>query len=176
MKWFYYLHTWALIGQDLFLNLTDNEKSLEKRIVQGLEIDAMPADDLFSLSPFFYASEKLKAKFELHDFSGVTFAKVSKIRKGGNFLANFPNAKLPPHYWQLQIVGEPGVDDFSTWSSGYLIVSESALRFLRNNNVTHAEEDLIEIPFDQYFGSARKYFWMEEKVREYFIRMDSKKK
>ena len=68
-----------------------------------------------------------------------------------------------------------GVDDFSIWDDKYLIVSDKGLKFLRDNYVTHAEADLIDCPFNDYFDSSRKFFWMAENVRAYFIKMEQQK-
>ena len=106
----------------------------------------------------------------------MSFDKIEKISKGPNFIDNFPDAQLPFFYWRLNISDHLGENDFAIWKGLYLVVSEKALECLRDNHVTHAEADEIRIPFDDYFTSSQKYFWMSENARKYFIEMEQKKK
>ena len=164
MKQYFYLHIWTING------LNSDVDHL------GLKIDSWPEDDIFSISPYFFSTERLRAILQKAGFAELSFIKIQHISKGSNFKSNYPDAKLPPFYWQIKSTGTAGVDDFSIWDDKYLIVSDKALKCLRDNHVSHAEADLIDIPFHDYFDSSRKYFWMAENVKAYFIQKDRQKK
>lgn len=170
---FFYLHTWSMTGfDDQTINENKDTQTVENI---GIMIDFWPADDLFSIAPLFFVTERLRSILKSKKFPELEFKKITRIVRGSNFVANFPDAELPDWYWEIKINGNIGVDDFSVWQNSFLIVSERALHLLRDNHVTHAEADLIEIPFENYFNSSKKYFWMPDNMKHYFEKMDAKK-
>ncbi|MBK8968878.1 MAG: hypothetical protein R3D58_12950 [Saprospiraceae bacterium] len=174
MKEFHYLHVWGITGFDQKTQYEAGELVNKEDV--GLEIDFWPSDDLFYFPPLFFCTERLRAKLLNKGFQKLAFHKVSRIEKGGNFKSNFPDVELPPYYWEIRFDGIVGTDDFALWENTFLVVSDTALNFLRDNHVTHAESDLITSEFDQYFNSSKKFFWMNAKVRDYFIKMEQAKK
>jgi hypothetical protein len=110
-------------------------------------------------------------------FSGLKFSKIERLQKGGGFLEKYPYAELPPFYWLMEVESEAYTNDFGIFDLYEMVISQTALNFLRDNHVTHAESDEITVPLEEYFNSPRKYFWMkDERVRQYFIDMDKRKK
>jgi hypothetical protein len=166
MKNFYHLHVQALIGFD---RDTINFSPIVLENV-GLEIDSWPSDDIFAITPLFFVTERLRSIFVYEKFTGLRFDKVDRITQGANFLDNYPNTQLPPYYWQLTVDGNCMEDDFSLWQGIYPIVSERCLECLRHNHVTRAESDLIDEPVEAYFSGVRKYFWMSENAKAYFMK------
>lgn len=164
MKQYFYLHIWSI---DL-LELNGDDL--------GLKIDTWPEDDLFCVYPYFFCTERLRSILQRAEFKELSFTKVQRISKGSNFEDMYPSTELPPFYWQIKFSGIAGVDDFSIWDDKYLIVSDKVLKCLRDNHVSHAEADLIDVPFKEYFDSSRKFFWMAENVRAYFIKMEQRKR
>lgn len=174
MKNFHYLHVWAITGFDEKTLYKEGQPINKEGI--GIEIDFWPSDDLFCFPPLFFCTERLRAILLNKGFHKLGFHKIDRIAKGANFLGNFPDADLPPYYWEICFTGVIGVDDFALWDNNFLVVSDTALKCLRDNHVTHAESDLITIEFEQYFNSSRKFFWMADSFKEYFIKMEHKKK
>jgi hypothetical protein len=174
-KKYYYLHVWAIIGFDSDTKFDEQAKSAYNL---GLLIDSPTKDDLFCVGGnTYFVTEALKLKIEASLLSGVAFDKVSRIRKGCNLADQNPTLELPPHYWNIKCSDMSGLNDFAQWDRTYMIVSEVALDILRSNNVVHAEADEITVPLAEYFDSPRKYFWMkEERMRQYFVDMDERKK
>ncbi|MFZ5970714.1 MAG: hypothetical protein ACOYXA_03905 [Bacteroidota bacterium] len=156
---YYYLHVWA--GSELDKETEVIDRSVHPFIVDnvGLEIDYWPADDLFATFPIFLVTEKLRAKLIYEKFEDLEFRKILRMSKGLNFQDNYPDAEIPK-YWWLIVNGKAGVDDFGLWNRMYLVVSEKALEFLRDNQVTHAESQEITGSLDEYFQSDKKNFWM----------------
>lgn len=156
----YYLHIWS--GGELSnAAIIADKKTTSPFILSdvGLEIDEWPADDFFQAWPEYFVSERLKAKLIYWQFTGITFSKVEIITKGGNFQSNYPKENLP-EYWWARIEGAPGKDDFGLWKRLYLVVSEKALLFLKDNHVTHAESIEIVDEIDEFFQSDKHKFWM----------------
>ncbi len=156
---YYYLHIWS--SGDL-----DRETQLDKsthppRVSNpGIEIDSWPADDLFYSFPVFIVTDRLRANLVYWGYDKISFVKIERVSKGLNFLENFPNTDLPK-LWLLKFDGIPMKCDISIWQGKYLVVSENALHFLRDNHVTHAEYDLILGDIDDYFNDGKHKFWMK---------------
>lgn len=164
MKKFYYLHIWSVQGFDSSCTEFDNSVHPPKIGNVGLEIDFWPADDFFEVGPAFFITERLRSFFVFRAkiFEKISFRKTISIKKGLNFEALYPDAELPHYYWKVNIEGKAGTDDFGLWDNRpYLVVSQRGLDFLRYNNVTHAEADLIDVDIDDYFQSDRKNFWLK---------------
>lgn len=174
MKEFHYLHVWGITGFDPKTQYEAGQLVNKEDV--GVEIDFWPSDDLFCFPPLFFCTERLRAILLNKGFHKLSFHKIERIQKGANFLDNFPDADLPPYYWEVRFNGEVGIDDFALWDNNFLVVSDTALECLRDNHVTHAESDLIKIEFEKYFNSHRKFFWMTDSFKEYFIRMEQMKK
>lgn len=87
-----------------------------------------------------------------------TAGKLARIESGSNFRSNYPDAELPT-YWWMKVNGQAGMDDFGLWNRMYLVVSEKALTFLRDNHVAHAEaQELLEAWMNIF--NHKKNFWM----------------
>ncbi|GEM_PF-1892215 len=159
MKKYYYLHIWT--GGEIDSNSIIADRSTHPYILTkvGLEIDEWPADDLFAAWPEYFASERLCAKLAYWGYTGLTFDRVEKITIGKNFEANYPKIELLSYYW-LKVKGIAGQDDFGLWKRLYLIVSEKALDFLRDNHVIHAEAKEITVGIDEFFQLDEHKFWM----------------
>jgi hypothetical protein len=170
----YYLHLWASGEFDAETKIIDRNIHPPKIADLGLELSNWPEDDLFQTWPAYFASNRLCAKIENSNLTGAKCLPVNRIKGDFNFNALYPDFS-PDRYFQLEFGDQVGKDDFALYKQLYLIVSEQALVFLRNNHVTHAESDLINGTFDEYFTSEKKYFWMTERGKAYFIAMDKKK-
>lgn len=155
---YYYLHLLSCFDLD---EITSIDHSEYPPIIAniGLEIDWWPVDDLVECFFCHIVVDSLKKLLQNELFNALVFYKIDRVARGCNFLYNYPNATLP-QYWHLEIQGTSGIDDFGLWEGKYLVVSEKALDFLRVNNVTNAESDLIEGNIDEYFRSDRKDFWL----------------
>ncbi len=125
----------------------------------GIEMSDWPEDDLFQTWPVFFMSNRLCAKTKHGRYSGIDFQPVHRIHGDYNFSAFYPGFEFD-QYFLLNISDKVGRDDFALYKRMYLVVSEKALAFLRSNHVVRAEADEIDMPFDKYFGSDRKDFWL----------------
>lgn len=165
MKRFYYLNVVACNEFDDQTEIID--KSVRPFVFAnvGLVIDIWPWDDLFTSWPEFFASYRLGVLINYWKFSGVKTTLVERISIGANFRDNYPE-RSPDRYFWMNIDGEVGQDDFALYNRGYMVVSEKALIFLRDNHVIHAEADEITVPFDEYFNSNRKDFWLDLKRKK----------
>jgi len=159
---YFYLHIWSILGFDSTVTKV-LDSSIHPPLMGeiGLEIDFLPSDDLFQVWPIFIATEELvlKLKNEQKISNCIEFHQINKVRKGQNLMAIYPNIKIPDLYWHFEFNGTAGVDHFGLWERMHLVVSEEALELLRNNNVNHAECDLIEGKIEHYFQSEKKDFW-----------------
>jgi hypothetical protein len=165
---FYYLAIWSALELDHSVTKILDSSVHPPMIGQvGLEIDFWPADDLFQVWPIFFVTERLRSilKSKSKFAEKIEFSKTVSVKKGQNFVALYPDSVLPDFYWKIDISGIPGVDDFGLWNRMCLVVSEKALKLLRNNHVTHAEADLIEGDIDGYFQSDRKNFWLKKDLK-----------
>ena len=160
MSTFFYLRVWSSGEIDSQTIVTDRSVHPFSISDVGLELSDWPADDLFQSWPAFFASCRLSSKIIHGKYTGIDFQQVSRINPDFNFKAFYPGFNTDQYLW-LNINGELGKDDFALFNRMYLVVSEKALEFLRDNHVTHAESDEITIPFIEYFNSDRKNFWME---------------
>lgn len=98
-------------------------------------------DDLMKTSPVFYVTEKLKKSLESSKLSGILNFEKIEITKSENFEELYPNQKLPD-FFLFRINGTARQDDFGV-EAGKLIVSEKALAFLKDFNLSETEiEDL----------------------------------
>lgn len=174
MKDYYYLHIWALSGVDNF-TLSSVLTTVEGSFEPSITFDAWPEDDLFSLGTMFFVTERLRSKLDNKKLSGIEFQKISNLTQGSNFQDQYPNAELPPFVWLVKVVGKENLNDFFLWDQKYLVVSAEALKVLRQNHVMNAEADQIKNGSDDYFSSEKKYFWMSDSFRNYFVMMEKKK-
>jgi hypothetical protein len=156
----YYLHVCSSGEIDPQTKVVD--KSIHPIVLDdvGLELSDWPADDLFQTWPIFFTTSRLAAKIAHEKFSSIDLHKVGRVVADFNFKAFYPDFN-PGEYYQLNIKGEIGKDDFALYNRMYLVVSEKALGFLRDNHVIHADADEITVPYDEYFNSERKNFWLE---------------
>lgn len=171
MEKYYYLHVWGVLGFDSKTQIVDRDS---KPIILdniGLEIDYWPPDDLFSVSPLLFVTERLKSIIVNKKITGGAFDRVTRISQGANFRDNYPDTQLPSHYWKMTVSGQFGQNDMILWEHEFLLVSKKALECFRANHVTHAEADDVNIPVVEYFKSDRKYFWMSENAKNYFLKM-----
>ena len=159
MKNFFYLHIWTEGETDSQTNVLDNKVHPIKLGNIGLEINDWYKDDLFRTFPLFICTERLKNLLTYEEFKSVDLTLIHRVNPGLDFSDNYPNAELG-RFWLMEFTGECGKDDFALWKGLYLVVSEKALHFLRDNGVTHAESDEIVEDFESYFSSEKKNFWM----------------
>ena len=155
---YYYLHVWTSNELDERTKIVD--RNVHPVIIDdvGLELHDWPADDLFCSFPAFFTSDRLKSKIVYAKFTGIEFSLIKRVCGSLNFKANYPKDILP-NYFLAKINGQPGKDDFGLWKKLYLVVSEKALIFLRDNHVTHAQSCKIEIKLDEFFKSEILNFW-----------------
>ena len=156
----YYLHIWSTGETDKQTIFVDRTVHPPLVTDVGLEVDAWPADDLFYSFPVFIVSERLKSLLQHWGYTNLVFHEVKRLSQGLNFADNYPDTNLP-RYWHMEVNGTIGADDFALWENTYFIVSEKALAFLRDNHVTHAEADMIDVPIEEYFTQKRQCFWIQ---------------
>jgi hypothetical protein len=157
-KKYYYLHLWTAGDFD---ELTEFDRTTQPFGISniGLVLDIYPADDLFNSYPTIFLSDRLKSLLVFEKFDSLKFTEILRIGKGYNFLANYPDATLDK-YWQVEFLGTPCVDDFGIFNNFYLIVSDKALTFLKQNRVTNAEAREIEEDLNTFFKLKKDRFWM----------------
>lgn len=126
----------------------------------GLVLNDWPEDDLFQSYSEFFVTNRLASKLVYWQLTGFELEEI-RVNIEPGFTTRYEGFK-PDKYFHFKITGQPEKDDFFLWNRSYLIVSEKALVFLRNNHVIYAKADEIQVPLHDYFNSEKMYFWMED--------------
>jgi len=129
-------------------NNTVMDVSVHPPLVSKLhyELDAWLGDDLIQSFPCYLVTERLKKHIENASLAGVSFAPV-ELELSANFKELHPSKTVPDFVW-LNIFGKAGRDDFAVASDGRLVVSEPALKLLKNMTLKHCKiQDLKMITF-----------------------------
>jgi hypothetical protein len=103
--------------------------------------DGWLGDVLLESFPSFIVTENAKNKLVEGGATGVRFDRV-EVTTSDLFEEIYPGRKLPKFAW-LQVIGQPGKDDFGVAADHRLVMSERALDMLKRLQLSHA---LIE-PF-----------------------------
>ena len=121
------------------------DRSSGKMVVRKLhyEFDGWLGDELLESCPCFIVTEGAKKKLQSIGATGIKFDKV-EVTTSGFFQDVHPNRQLPKFAW-LQIVGEPGRDDFGIAQDLRLVISERALEVLRGLGISNA----LVTPFEE---------------------------
>lgn len=124
------------------------------------EFESCPDDDLVGTFPVFLVSERLATALRTSGLSGFEVERA-EISGSDIFHELHPKRKPPLFHW-LKVSDKPNAQDFGQTSSGDLIVSESALRKLREFSIENAEvfeSDSVPSPRDylnQLMSEARR--------------------
>ena len=127
----------------------------------GLELYDWPDDDLFQSWSEFFVTNRLASKLSCSGLTGFNLSPVARISKNFGFENMYPDFDTDKYYY-LKLNRNTGQTDLSLWNNSDLVVSSKALSFLRKNNVSHAESDMIVPSIEAYFNSDKMYFWMED--------------
>lgn len=98
--------------------------------------DGWLGDVLLETFPCFIVTELAKQKLQAGQLTGARFDEV-EVTISEQFQELYPTRQLPQFVW-LKVEGTTGQDDFGTAPDGRLVVSEGALRLLRELGISHA--------------------------------------
>lgn len=128
----------------------------------GLILDDWPNDDLFqTMDGHFFITNRLACKLIKSELTGFNIKKVDRVISGPMWRTKYPDFNLD-NYYKLTTSGEIGKVDLFFFEDSYLVASERALSFLRENHVIYAPYNLIDGTFESYFHSDKILFWMSE--------------
>ena len=109
-----------------------------------INIEDWLGDDLLTCHPVFLVTEQLKSKLEKTTLSGFAFADIKQSFDeyfNDNFHLKIP---IPEFYW-LKINGQESKDDLFINQDKNLMVSETCLKFLKENaKLEYCEIDSLE--------------------------------
>lgn len=98
-------------------------------------------DELLEAIAAFIVTERVAERLYRAGLSGFRIAEVEvSLSPTGEELMNFDEL---PSFWWLQVTGTPESDDFGISSDSYLVVSEKALKMLREGNIDNCLVDEI---------------------------------
>jgi hypothetical protein len=106
------------------------------------EFDGWLGDELLESTPCFIVTERMLTNLQQARLTGFNVHELL-VSKSDQFDELHPDRTLPPFVW-LEIVGEPGADDFGISPDGRLVVSDRALTVLREIGIANAGVE----PFD----------------------------
>lgn len=134
----------------------DEQSYASKFTELSLYLNHWPDDDLFQTNEIFFVTKRLANKLlERGDLTGFILSNPITA-KPDLIWAQKNNGFDTDQYCRLTITGNDAATDFVLYNHIHLIVSEKALAFLNANHVIYSiRTDLIDIPWDQYFHSAR---------------------
>jgi hypothetical protein len=101
------------------------------------EFEGWSGDELLASFPCFIVTKEMGAKLVDAGLSGFELAEV-EISKSGLFLALHPKRDLPAFQW-LRVLGDAGAADFGVTEGYDLVVSNGALRILREGRLAHCD-------------------------------------
>jgi hypothetical protein len=101
------------------------------------EFDGWLGDALLERFPCFIITQAGRSKLESAAVTGVKFEPV-KVSTSEEWRDFYPSKELPSFAW-MQVGGNPGRDDFGVGEKFRLVVSDRALRLLRELGIAHAK-------------------------------------
>ncbi len=105
-------------------------------------------DELLEAIAAFIVTERVAEWLHHAGLSGFRIAEVEvSLSPTGEELMSFDKELMNfdelPNFWWLQVTGTPENDDFGISSDSYLVVSEKALKVLREGNIDNCLVDEI---------------------------------
>lgn len=121
------------LGQNTVIN-----RNVHPPIVSKLHyhFDGWLGNLLLESFPCFIVTESARQKIQSAGFTGIEFDQV-EITKSEQFQELYPNRQLPEFVW-LKVNGKPGQHDFGIAPDARLVVSERALKVLRELGISQA--------------------------------------
>jgi len=115
--------------------------------------DGWLGDEILESCPCYIVTQSLANSIRQADFTGVRFENV-EVSKSDLFLEVHPHLELPKFYWlipegKVELENEKKVHkwsghDFCIDEKDYLVVSEKALRVLKQHQFKHCEVKEVE--------------------------------
>jgi hypothetical protein len=138
-----------LIDPEVLVGLGDETvfgSNNEEVLSLHMNIEDWLGDDLLTCHPVFFVTEQLKTKLEKTNLSGFIFANM-KQSFDDNFDDNF-QLKIPvPNFYWLQINGQANNDDFIINKDKNLMISDTCLKFLKENaKLEYCNIDILDDP------------------------------
>ena len=106
-----------------------------------VEFDGWLGDDLLETFPCYIISEGLTKEIEAENLTGFILDEV-EVSKSNQFEEMYPKRELPKFFW-LNLQGVCEKDDFGFSYDYRLVVSERALKVLKNWKVEEADIELV---------------------------------
>lgn len=112
-----------------------------KVIKLHFEFDGWLGDDLIETFPCYIVSEGLAKEIEAENLTGFIFDEI-EVSKSDQFEEMYPNREMPNFFW-LKLQGVSEKDDFAFSDDYRLVVSDRALKVLKNWKVEEADIELV---------------------------------
>lgn len=94
-------------------------------------------DDLLESFPCYVVSDTLKRKILNENLGGIEFRDVY-TSKSDQFNELYPDKNLPDFHW-LYVTGEAGISDFGIANDFRLVISNEALKILKQGQIDNAD-------------------------------------
>lgn len=109
-----------------------------------LSIDGWLGGDILTTTPVYYVTESLMKGLEKSNLTGIEKIEEIEITKSGTYIDMHPSKEYPKMF-RLIFNGIPGKDDFCWANPDKLLVSERALTYLKNFNLSISKIDEFSI-------------------------------
>lgn len=122
-----------------FGEATKLDTSVHPPVVFTLEycFDGWLGDCIIEIFPCYVITAEAKISIDNFNLSGVFFDEVM-TSKSDVFEELYPNTELPKVYW-AKIIGTAGIDDFGIANDLRLVVSDNALKILKDCGLKYAD-------------------------------------
>jgi hypothetical protein len=107
-------------------------------------------NELMESHPVFMVTRALADSLRASHLSGYELSRDVEVSVDDNVRDLEPDWPVPVIEW-LQVIGEPGSDDFGLTSNASLVVSDAALAVLRRHKI----DDCEVIPYDRLRDGSR---------------------
>jgi hypothetical protein len=143
------INNYHFIDPDVLVGLGDETVfgiNNEEVLSLHMNIEDWLGDDLLTCHPVFIVTEQLKTKLEKTNLSGFSFADM-KQSFDEYFNDNFQLKTPVPNFYWLKINGQEDKDDFFISKDKNLMISETCLKFLKENaKLSNCNIDIVDDP------------------------------